>query len=67
MFLPCNVHRSACAKGGVFFDVKIVSREGDGILRLADTRWPVMHNNRFIVVFHDDMKGQPVYRAVDGF
>ena len=62
-----EIVRLAGAKGGVFFEVKIASREGNGIIPLADTRWPVMRNNRSIVVFHDDLKGQPVYRAVDEF
>lgn len=55
------------AKAGIFFEVKIASREGNGITPLADTRWPVLRNNRSIVVFHDDLNGQPVYRAVDEF
>ncbi len=62
-----EIVRLAGAKSGVFFEVKIASREGNGIIPLADTRWPVMRNNRSIVVFHDDNKGQPVYRAVDEF
>ena len=55
------------AKAGVFFEVKIASREGGGITPLADTRWPVLRNNRSILVFHDDLNGQPAYRAVDEF
>jgi hypothetical protein len=55
------------AKAGVFFEVKIASREGEGITPLADTRWPVLRNNRSILVFHDDLNGQPAYRAVDEF
>jgi len=62
-----EIVRLAGAKSGIFFEVKIASREGNGITPLADTRWPVMRNNRSIVVFHDDTKGQPVYRAVDEF
>lgn len=55
------------AKSGVFFEVKIASREGNQLTPLTDTRWPVLRNNRSIIVFHDDNKGQPVYRAVDEF
>jgi hypothetical protein len=32
-------------------EVKIASREGANITPLADTRWPVLHNNRSIFVF----------------
>ena len=62
-----EIVRLVGAKAGVFFEVKIARREGATITPLADTRWPVLRNNRSILVFHDDLNGQPAYRAVDEF
>jgi hypothetical protein len=62
-----DIVRLAGAKSNVYFEVKIATRKEDEFIPLADTRWPVMRNNRSFLVFYNGPNGRPAYRAVDEF
>jgi len=59
--------RPTGASAGSFYQVKFARKENEKLLPVADTRWPVLRNNRSFLIFFNGKDGLPTYRAVDEF
>lgn len=59
--------RPTGASDGSFYQVKFARLENEKALPVADTRWPVLRNNRSFLIFYNGKDGLPTYRAVDEF
>jgi hypothetical protein len=59
--------RPTGASDGSFYQVKFARKENEQLLPVADTRWPVLRNNRSFLIFFNGKDGLPNYRAVDEF
>lgn len=55
------------AKDNSYFEVKFARREEQALRPVADTRWPILRNNRSYLIFFNGKNGKPAYRAVDEF
>jgi hypothetical protein len=59
--------RPTGASPGSFYEVKFARMEDKQLHPVADTRWPVLRNNRSFLIFFSGKDGLPAYRAVDEF
>jgi hypothetical protein len=59
--------RPTGASDGSFYQVKFARLENKQLFPVADTRWPVLRNNRSYLIFFNGKDGLPSYRAVDEF
>jgi hypothetical protein len=59
--------RPTGASEGNFYQVKFARMEDKQLFPVADTRWPVLRNNRSYLIFFNGKDGLPSYRAVDEF
>jgi hypothetical protein len=62
-----EIVRLTGAESGGFFEVKFARLEQSKLLPVAETRWPVLRNNRSYIIFHNGKNDRPTYRAVDEF
>lgn len=62
-----EILRLTGAESGGFFEVKFARFENAKLLPVAETRWPVLRNNRSYIIFHNGKNDRPTYRAVDEF
>jgi hypothetical protein len=59
--------RPTGASDGSFYQVKFARMENKQLQPVADTRWPVLRNNRSFLIFYNGKDGLPTYRAIDEF
>jgi len=59
--------RPTGAKSETFFVVKFARREGEMVVPMSDTCWPIVKDNRSYVLFYNGKNGRPAFRAVDEF
>jgi hypothetical protein len=59
--------RPTGANDGSFYSVKFAREENKQLFPVADTRWPVLRNNRSFLIFYNAKDGMPTYRAIDEF
>jgi hypothetical protein len=59
--------RPSADKAGEFFGVKLGYREGNELMPVVNSGWPLAKDNRTYVLFFTTGDGRISYRAVDEF